>query len=227
MTGATMRRAERPAEPRDGLPSLGASLTETLAGLEGRGMEGLRGQWRDHLGGEAPAHLPRWLLVRVLGYRLQAADHGDLDRATRRAIRIGKEENGSAPFDRRDPQTREGVGLKPGTLLVREWKGKLERVMVLDGGVAWEGATYGSLSQIARAMTGTSWNGHRFFGLRQGRQAATEARSTSGNPGQAAHGESPSRRARKGGGESRKSVDTAKSARANARRLAQDPAEAQ
>jgi hypothetical protein len=44
--------------------------------------------------------------------------------------------------------------------------GKLERVMVLEKGFAWNGETYGSLSQIAKAMTGTNWNGHRFFGLR-------------------------------------------------------------
>jgi Protein of unknown function (DUF2924) len=167
MTATTIRRVERPAESQDALLSLDASLSMTLADLEGLGVEGLRRQWRNGLGGAPPAHLPRWLLVRILGYRLQAAAHGDLDKATRRAIRMGKEEKESAPFDRRDPQTREGVGLKPGTLLVREWKGKLERVMVLEEGFAWEGATYCSLSQIARAMTGTSWNGHRFFGLRQ------------------------------------------------------------
>jgi len=67
------------------------------------------------------------------------------------------------------PQTRDGVGLKVGALLVREWKGKLERVMILEEGFAWNGQTFGSLSQIAKAMTGTNWNGHRFFGLRQGR----------------------------------------------------------
>ena len=172
MTATTIRRAGRPAALRDVLPSPGASLSMILANLEGLGVEGLRRQWRDHLGGAPPVHLPRWLLVRVLGYRLQAAAHGDLDKATRRAIRMGKEENGSAPFDRRDPQTREGVGLKPGTLLVREWKGKLERVMVLEEGFAWEGVTHGSLSQIAKVMTGTNWNGHRFFGLRQGKVGA-------------------------------------------------------
>ena len=51
------------------------------------------------------------------------------------------------------------------TLLAREWNGRLERVMILEKGVAWNGKTYGSLSQVAKAMTGTSWNGHRFFGL--------------------------------------------------------------
>src|SRR5208282_5022821 len=70
-------------------------------------------------------------------------------------------------FDRREPQTRDGVGLKAGALLVREWNGRLERVMILEEGFAWNGKTFGSLSQIAKAMTGTTWNGHRFFGLRQ------------------------------------------------------------
>jgi Protein of unknown function (DUF2924) len=51
--------------------------------------------------------------------------------------------------------------------LVREWQGKLERVMVLEEGFAWNSKNFGSLSQIAKAMTGTNWNGHRFFGLRQ------------------------------------------------------------
>jgi hypothetical protein len=54
-------------------------------------------------------------------------------------------------------------------LLAREWNGRLERVMILDKGFAWNGETYGSLSQVAKAMTGTSWNGHRFFGLRTAR----------------------------------------------------------
>src|ERR1700693_3402272 len=78
---------------------------------------------------------------------------------------------------RREPQTRDGLGLKVGALLVREWKGQLERGMILEQGFAWNGQTFGSLSQIAKAMTGINWNGHRFFGLRQGRTAqAGEAR---------------------------------------------------
>jgi len=59
--------------------------------------------------------------------------------------------------------------MKAGALLVREWNGKLERVRILEEGFAWNGQTFGSLSQIAKAMTGTTWNGHRFFGLRQGK----------------------------------------------------------
>jgi hypothetical protein len=62
-------------------------------------------------------------------------------------------------------------------MLVREWKGKLERVTILKEGFTWNGQTFGSLSQIARAMTGTNWNGHRFFGLRQGKRMVVDEAS--------------------------------------------------
>ena len=121
-----------------------------------------------------PAHLPRWLLIRVLACRLQSDAFGGLDKSIRRILRSGKEDGVGAPFDRRAPQTREGLGLKAGALLVREWNGRLERVMILEEGFAWNGQTFGSLSQIAKAMTGTTWNGHRFFGLRQGKTSAAD-----------------------------------------------------
>jgi hypothetical protein len=172
------RPARQPANkaPEASLP-LDASVLSIVAGLEGHDLNGLRRQWRAHLGGEPPLHLPRWLLMRVLAYRLQVDAFRDLDRSIRRMLRSNKDGDAAPPFDRRAPQTRDGVGLKAGALLVREWNGKLERVMVLDEGFAWNGQTFGSLSQIAKAMTGTNWNGHRFFGLRQGRTgAADEAR---------------------------------------------------
>jgi hypothetical protein len=164
------RAAKRPvaATPGASLP-LDASVLSTVANLGGHDLNGLRRQWRVHLGGEAPAHLPRWLLMKVLAYRLQSDAFGDFDKSIRRILCSGKEDGVGAPFDRRAPQTREGVGLKVGALLVREWKGQLERVMILEEGFAWNGQTFGSLSQVAKAMTGTNWNGHRFFGLRQGK----------------------------------------------------------
>src|SRR5271166_1554662 len=146
-------------------PALSASERETVdasvASLSGLNLDQLRLQWRNQLGGIAPAHLPGWLLIRVLAYRIQAAAFGDLDRTILRRLR--------AP---RGPTTREGVGLKSGALLVREWSGRLERVMVLDDGYAWNGCVYRSLSQVAKAITGTNWNGHRFFGLKAVRSGA-------------------------------------------------------
>jgi hypothetical protein len=161
-----------------GAPELGApvsssgqnDIAELVAALSDLDLAALGLCWRNHLGGAVPAHLPRWLLIRVLGFRLQAATHGDLDRAT--LLRLKRESGGAderpsvSPFATRAPASREGADLRPGALLAREWRGKLERVTVLEAGFAWNGKSYGSLSQVAKAITGTNWNGHRFFGLR-------------------------------------------------------------
>jgi hypothetical protein len=108
-----------------------------------------------------------------LAYRLQAAAFDGLEKKTLCVLRQPKgqrlESSDARPFEARTATTRDGASLRAGALLVREWNGKLERVMVLEKGFAWDGETYGSLSQIAKAMTGTSWNGHRFFGLRTAR----------------------------------------------------------
>ena len=105
-------------------------------------------------------HLSRALLHRVLAYRVQADALGDLDRETARALdRLWVDTDGAVAMPERP-------GTKPGTLLVREWEGTLQRVMVLERGFAWNGQTYDSLSGVARAITGTAWNGPRFFGLR-------------------------------------------------------------
>ncbi len=162
-------------------PAPPASERETIdalvASLSGLNVDQLRLQWRNHLGGVVPAHLPGWLLLRVLAYRIQAAAFGDLDRAFLRRLREHRDEafelGDARPFATRGPTTREGVGLKSGALLVREWNGRLEQVMILDDGCAWNGCVYRSLSQVAKAITGTNWNGHRFFGLKAVRTGAS------------------------------------------------------
>jgi hypothetical protein len=161
------------ATPEALLP-LHASALSIASGLEGHYLNGLRRQWGTHLGDSSPAHLPRWLLVRVLAYRLQSDAFRGLHKSVRRILCSEKDDDAAAPFGRRAPQTREGLGLKVGALLVREWNGRLERVMVLEGGFAWNGRAFGSLSQIAKAVTGTNWSGHRFFGLRQGKTPAAD-----------------------------------------------------
>jgi hypothetical protein len=141
-------------------------------------------RWRNHLGGTAPAHLPGWLLARVLAFRLQAQAFGEVSAAALRQVRRVAADDGTdssvSPFANRAPATREGLDLRPGAMLAREWRGKLERVTALEEGFAWNGKTYGSLSQVAKAITGTSWNGHRFFGLRSGAPAAGKETPTRG-----------------------------------------------
>ena len=166
-----------PASPSSGVSrsSSSSALDRLIASLAELDPGQLCLQWRNHLGGAPPAHLPRWLLARVLAQRLQVAALGDLDKATLRTLRQTKGDGDDSihrPFASRDAATKDGVNLKAGALLVREWKGALQRVMVLEKGFAWNGKTFGSLSQIAKAMTGTSWNGHRFFGLRPAKSGA-------------------------------------------------------
>jgi Protein of unknown function (DUF2924) len=103
----------------DASPPLHTSALSIAAGLDGHDLNGLRRQWRGHLGGEPPIHLPRWLLTRVLAYRLQANAFGGLDKSNQRMLRSKGDVDSCIPFDRRSPQTRDGVGLKAGTLLTR------------------------------------------------------------------------------------------------------------
>jgi Protein of unknown function (DUF2924) len=115
---------------------------------------------------KAPGHLPRHLLFRIIAYRLQAERLGDLDRDTQRffeRVAAGTQAGNELQVAGHHPSRH---GLRPGTILVREWDGKSQRVVVLDEGFAWNGTTYRSLTGIAFAMTGIRWSGPRFFALR-------------------------------------------------------------
>ena len=151
-----------------------ASLDNEIARLRGLDVGQLRARWHTVFRRRAPPHLPRHLLFRILAYRLQADQLGDLDAGSQRLLdRIG-----SGSLDETDRLVadlhKSRTELKPGTLLTREWEGHLQRVMVLADGFSWNGKTYPSLSKIAFAITGSRWNGPRFFGLRD--KSASEAR---------------------------------------------------
>lgn len=140
--------------------------------LDGSDLSQLRLIWRNHLGGTFPQHLPRWLLVKVMAYRLQAVNCGDRRAAVLRRLRQEAPAKNRPSFSTRPAAAKGGRTLPPGTLLVRQWRGQSERVMVLEEGFAWNGRTWSSLSQVAKAMTGTHWNGHRFFGLQRNKAKA-------------------------------------------------------
>ena len=148
----------RPAQPdRD-------KLDIEIARLRSLDILGLRSRWRTAFRQRAPAHLPRHLLFRILAYRLQADRLGDLDAQT---IRVLDRPGSAADVGKRAAKFIQSTAdLKPGTVLVREWDGQLHRVMVLADGFAWNDKIYSSLSKMAFAITGTRWNGPRFFGLR-------------------------------------------------------------
>ena len=111
-------------------------------------------------------------MFRMLAYRLQAEHLGDLPPDILRIVDAASPEDAGKRAIARDKKV---VEVKPGTVLGREWNGAMHRVAVVNDGFAWNGKTYPSLSKVGLAITGTRWNGPRFFGLRG--HAAMEART--------------------------------------------------
>lgn len=148
-----------------------ASIEDEIAQLRDLDLRGLRVRWRNAFGKPAPEHLTRYLLFRIIAYRLQADRLGDLDAESRKVLKQAAGQDGpvsavSKTLSRLDQRR---FAPPPGTVLIREWDRKSHRVMVMPDGFAWNGETFDSLSEIAFAITGTKWSGPRFFGLRDRR----------------------------------------------------------
>lgn len=135
-----MKRADRVTEE-----------VRTLAALD---LAGLRDVWRRHGYGEPPKMRSKELLARLLAWRIQSEAFGGLDKVTLRLLH-GDKVPKPMPI------------LEPGTRIAREWQGRRYEVDVLEKGFRHAGSDYRSLSQVAREITGTRWNGLRFFGLRE------------------------------------------------------------
>lgn len=135
-----------------------ARLTTTLSAIETTDLAGLRSLWTQHFG--SPPELRSTDLMRLmLSWRLQARVHGGLDAAIRRRLRRKTMVDPASAID-----------LEVGSSLSRQWQGQTFVIKVADEGFEWNGETYSSLSAVATAITGTRWNGPKFFGLRKGRQ---------------------------------------------------------
>jgi hypothetical protein len=161
---------------RNGRASTKTSVEDEIAHLRGLDLRGLRARWQSVFQRPASAHLTWHLLFAVIAYRLQADRFGDLNHGTLQVLyRTIAKETGSAMSARLASFDQKRTELSPGTVLVREWDRRSQRVMVMADGFAWNGQTYDSLSKVALAITGTRWNGPRFFGLRD-----KEDRSTMG-----------------------------------------------
>ena len=149
------------------------TLDVEIARLRDLDVGALRAGWRNAFRRQPPANLPRHILFRMLAYRLQADHLGDLDGGSRRLLDSAV--SPEAAGKRAAEGNRLTVDVRPGTILAREWNSRMHRVAVLAEGFAWAGKTYPSLSKVALAITGTRWNGPRFFGLRD--KPTREARS--------------------------------------------------
>jgi hypothetical protein len=125
--------------------------------IQALSIDELRKRWRAMFGATPPRALSKDIIARMIAYRIQEAAFGGLDRETIKLLdRLAQGEKPSE-LNRR---------LKVGTVLIREYEGKRHTVTVATDGFLWEEKTYSSLSTIAQVITGTKWNGPRFFGLR-------------------------------------------------------------
>lgn len=140
-------------------------LNSDIDGLDRLSRAELRAIWAEDLGGPPPASIGRGILALGIAYARQERSHGgiserlarELDRTLGRLLQ-------SDPNDTASPRPR--PALRSGTILVREWQGTTHHVTIVDEGFVWNGQTHRSLSRIARTITGTKWNGPRFFGMR-------------------------------------------------------------
>jgi hypothetical protein len=122
----------------------------------------LRGEWRRLHRMPPPMRLSRDLLVRGITYKLQERAYGGLSTAIARKL-----ERASADLlGRGAVKPAPPISLKPGTRLVREWRGVTHMVLIHADGIEWRGQRYHSLSVVAREITGARWSGPRFFGLK-------------------------------------------------------------
>jgi hypothetical protein len=144
-----------------------ASIDIEIAHLRDLDVRALRVRWQGVTGRAAPTHVPKHLLFSMLAYRLQADALGGLDATSVQLLKRAASASSmsevmplTAKLDQRNQELLQGAIQK------REWNGQHHRVMVVANGFAWEGKTYDSLSKIAFVITGTKWNGPRFFGLR-------------------------------------------------------------
>lgn len=146
-----------------------AQVLARLAALKEMSVRELKADWAKLFGTEAPNN-SRPFLEQRLAYRIQELTFGGLSKPARQLLDAladeleGKKVRKSVISDPRNPVI--------GTRLVREWNGVEHVITVLRDGFDWQGRRYKTLSAIARKITGTQWNGYRFFGLRPTRGSA-------------------------------------------------------
>jgi len=156
-----MQRQLNARSPDPGHQLSAKDLKEDLSLLHDMNVDGLRALWKERLSSEPPNNRSAHLLRRLLAWQLQIRSDGGLNRLTARKlndIAFALERDG-----RYEPKALRH--LSPGVVLTREWKGVVHTVTVLAGGFQYLDKRYGSLSDIARTITGTRWSGPRFFRL--------------------------------------------------------------
>jgi hypothetical protein len=157
--------APRRAQGASGRSGRIVEVAARVAGLADLPLDALIVEWKRMYRASPPKRVSRSLLELGVAWKIQEVALGGISKSTKRHL---VEVAGWTATDGPPPASR-STTLKPGARLVREWRGETHDVLVVDGGFEWRGKTWQSLSQIARAITGTRWSGPRFFGLEKPR----------------------------------------------------------
>ncbi len=179
-----LRRDEPGTEPpvpvadrvrhRTGRPSsVDDRVHNDIAALDGMDLGDLRALWQKLYRTAAPKGFRRELLIRACAHQIQVTAYGGLSPKTRRKLLKIAAEAERGTFTTAGSPRR----LRPGTRLVRAYGGKTHTVEVLADGFAWNEQKFRSLSGIAKAISGTNWNGNVFFGLTGPTKAPPAAKS--------------------------------------------------
>jgi hypothetical protein len=166
------KRARANARVRDYKAAVNPSedVERQIASMAVLDISGLRWAWREKTGHNAPEGITRDLLIRALAYRLQVRAHGDIDRRLKQVLEsVANGDLSAIAADR-----TVGNNLRPGTTLLREYRGDTHRVIVQEGGYAWNGEVFTTLSAVAKSITGSNWNGYVFFGLKGKTKASND-----------------------------------------------------
>ena len=176
-------REPSPLDPRRILTE--ADLETALASLPRLSSDEVRAAYRKLYRRSPPAAFSRDLLIRAVAYRLQEQVRGGLTPETK--LLLDRLARGKAQAAR---------WIKPGSTIVRSWGGQTHQVVVTPEGFLWNGSVHASLSEIARLITGTRWNGPRFFGLRPSPGRKGKAAGSGGEVSDTAADPAPSPRRR-------------------------------
>lgn len=166
MSGTTKQAGPETKQQRESIVT-DVPVLARLAALKRMSVKELKAEWEALFAAPAPNNSRGYLELR-LAWRIQELSLGGLSRETRKVLDLladeidGKSDRKAIIADPRNPIA--------GTRLVREWEGVEHTVTVMKDGFDWQGRKFKSLSAVAKAITGTQWNGYRFFGLRERKQ---------------------------------------------------------
>lgn len=144
------------------------SVLRQLAALRTMSAEEIKDKWRDLYGAEPP-RCRKSFLEKRLAYRIQELFYGGIDNVTREKLKAMAKQDSVANLTGNESISKPSGRILPGTRFIRQWRGLTYETVARESGFEYNGQMYRSLSAIATTITGTKWNGRKWWGLPEGK----------------------------------------------------------